>query len=90
MAAGVPIITTPTACSDMIIRDGVNGLLVPSDNAAAFGDAIERLGDRGLRAKIITQARADFEAHYTFDAFCERLRAGLDSIFACEPLKFGK
>jgi len=89
MAAGVPIITTQTAGSDMIIRDGENGLLV-AGNAAAFGEAIERLGDRGLRAKIITQVRSDFEAHYTFDAFCERLRAGLDSIFACEPLKFGK
>ncbi|MDD9841096.1 MAG: glycosyltransferase, partial [Alphaproteobacteria bacterium] len=90
MAAGVPIITTPTAGSEMIIRDGENGLLVPCDNAPAFGEAIEKLRDKPLREKIITQARADFEAHYTFAAFSSRLRASLESIFACEPLKFGK
>jgi glycosyltransferase involved in cell wall biosynthesis len=43
MACGVPVVTTPISGIPELIRDGVNGLLVPSDDPAALADALERL-----------------------------------------------
>lgn len=43
MACGVPVVTTPISGIPELIEDGVNGLLVPSDDAVALADALERL-----------------------------------------------
>jgi glycosyltransferase involved in cell wall biosynthesis len=43
MAAGVvPVVTDLPGVADELIRDGVNGLLVPRDDVDAFADALER------------------------------------------------
>lgn len=46
LGAGLPAVTTPVAGVPEIITDGVEGLIVPTDDAAALATAIEHLLDR--------------------------------------------
>jgi glycosyltransferase involved in cell wall biosynthesis len=40
MAVGLPVVGTDVTCLTAILRDGVNGRVVPVDDPAALGDAI--------------------------------------------------
>ena len=53
MAAGLPIITTPSGGIRDIIEDGHNGIIVPERNAQALAEAIRKLTeDEQLRAEM--------------------------------------
>lgn len=57
-AAGVPAVSTRVGGVPEVIRDEVNGLLVPSGSAGELGAAIQRLlGDPALAARLSGQAR---------------------------------
>jgi len=43
MAAGTPVVASDAGAGPEIVRDGVEGLLVPADDATALAAAIERL-----------------------------------------------
>lgn len=45
MAAGKPIVSTRVSCIPEVVEDGVSGLLVPPENAAALAQAVARLLD---------------------------------------------
>jgi glycosyltransferase involved in cell wall biosynthesis len=61
LASGLPCIVTPSAGS--IVRDGVEGLIVPERNPEALALAMERLGlDPRFRAQIAQAARTRAEA----------------------------
>lgn len=50
MAAGKPVVVTNVGGNPAIVKDGINGLLVPPREPAALADALFRLmGDRVLR-----------------------------------------
>lgn len=67
MASGLPIVATAIAGSEELVRDGINGLLVPSENAAALTGALRRIiADAALRAKMGRASRARIEAEYTW------------------------
>jgi glycosyltransferase involved in cell wall biosynthesis len=56
LACGLPCIVTPNAGS--VVRDGVEGVLVPAGNVDELAQAMERLGnDRALRATMSRAAR---------------------------------
>jgi len=56
MALGVPVITTPHCGS--VVRDGVDGFLIPVRDATALADRIQKvISDRPLRAKLGSAAR---------------------------------
>ena len=62
MASGLPVVTTPNAGS--VIRDGIEGFIVPIRDAAALTDRIRRLhGDPVLRARMGAAARAPALRH---------------------------
>ncbi len=53
MACGIPVVATAISGIPELIEDGVTGLLVPADDAAALAAAIERLlGDEALRRRL--------------------------------------
>ena len=56
LASGLPIVATPNAGS--VVRDGVEGFIVPMRDVDALADRIERLyGDAPLRAAMAIEAR---------------------------------
>jgi glycosyltransferase involved in cell wall biosynthesis len=66
MAAGLPVVVTTIGANPDVVRDGVDGFLVPPRDPAALADAVGRLvGDPALRARMGASARQ--RAHQHFD-----------------------
>lgn len=64
-ACGRPMIATSVPGCRAVVRDGVNGLLVPVDNAPALAGALERLArDAGARTRFGREARRIAELEY--------------------------
>ena len=58
MACGVPVVTSNAGGLPEVVRDGVDGLLVPVGDVAGLADAALRiLGDPGLHAAMSASAR---------------------------------
>ena len=58
MLAGVPVVATAAGGVREVVRDGVDGLLVPVGDGAALGAAIARvLADRSLRDRLVAAGR---------------------------------
>ena len=59
LAVGTPVVATAVGGVPEVVRDGVNGLLVPAGEPAALADALRRvLADAPLRARLAAGARA--------------------------------
>jgi glycosyltransferase involved in cell wall biosynthesis len=75
MASGLPVITTENAGS--MVRDGVDGYLVPLRDPGAIADKILALhGDAALRRAMALSARARAE-QFTWQHYRDRLGAVL-------------
>lgn len=58
MATGLPVVVTAVGANPDVVRDGVDGLVVPSHDPAALADALERvLRDADLRRRMGASAR---------------------------------
>ena len=78
MACGVPVITTPNCGS--VVRDGVDGFIVPIRDAAAIAARVELLlADRALRERMGRSAR-ERAREFTWQRYGERLLAALDRL----------
>jgi glycosyltransferase involved in cell wall biosynthesis len=65
------------AAAGGLVRDGVNGLVVPAGDPYALARALRRLdADAALRARLAAQGARDVRA-YTFDAWAEGFAAAL-------------
>ncbi len=79
MAFGLPAVATDVGTAPLIISDGVNGLLVKTDQD--WLDALERLiCEPGLRRKLGTAARADAVAKYSTKAIAGLYRDVLNDV----------
>ena len=59
MASGLPVVVTSVGANPDVVRDGVDGLVVPSHDPAALAAALRTvLGDEGLRRRMGASARA--------------------------------
>jgi glycosyltransferase involved in cell wall biosynthesis len=78
MACGVPVITTPNCGS--VVRDGVDGFIVPIRDAEAIADRVELLlSDRALRARMGRSAR-ERASEFTWERYGERLLDALATL----------
>jgi glycosyltransferase involved in cell wall biosynthesis len=76
MACGVPCIVTPNGPAD-VVRDGVDGFVVPIRDPAAIADRLQRLAeDPELRQQMSRNARAR-ALEYTWASYTDRVLAGL-------------
>jgi phosphatidylinositol alpha-mannosyltransferase len=82
MAAGVPVVATDIAGYREVVRDGVDGLLVPPNDAGALANAIRRvLADDDLASSLAAAGRARAEA-FSWEAVVPRIEAVYDRVFA--------
>jgi glycosyltransferase involved in cell wall biosynthesis len=71
LAAGLPVVTTEAAGS--VVRDGVEGFIVPERDSVTLADRIEAIAeDRVLRDTMAFAARLRAK-DYTWDKYSERL-----------------
>ncbi|HJQ60557.1 MAG TPA: glycosyltransferase family 4 protein [Vineibacter sp.] len=78
LASGLPCIVTPNAGA--IVRDGVEGFVVPLRDTGAVADRLARLADQAaLRQQMGAAARARAEAH-DFAAYRANLAGLLDRL----------
>jgi glycosyltransferase involved in cell wall biosynthesis len=74
MAAKKPVVATATAGAREIVEDGITGLIVPIDDAAALGQAILRLvQDPRLGATLAENAYAHVAAHFDTETFFQKV-----------------
>ena len=68
MAAGLPVVTTPISGIPELIHDGVNGLLVPPEDARALANAFLRLlDDKGLATDLSRNAQDTIAERFNGD-----------------------
>ena len=80
MAAGVPVITTPNCGS--VVRDGVDGFIVPVRDPDAIAARVEQVvSDRALRAEMSASAQAR-AAEFSLEHYGPRLLAALAPVLA--------
>jgi glycosyltransferase involved in cell wall biosynthesis len=73
MAAGRPLVATAVGATPEVIRDGVDGLLVPPGDAPTLANAIARLlRDRPLARKLAVSARRRASEQYSRAAMVRR------------------
>jgi Glycosyl transferases group 1 len=78
LAVGVPVVTTPAAGS--VVRDGIEGRIVPERDPAALAEAIaEIVEDRDRRARMSLAAR-ERARDYTWERYGERLVGALRKV----------
>lgn len=81
MACGLPVITTPISGIPEIIRDGVNGRLVPPDDPAALADALMRLdADPRLAESLSAEARETVRERFDGELFAAQLAALFEEV----------
>ena len=81
MKYGRPVVATETGGHGDILRDGENGVLVPTRDATALADAITRqLADPAGAYRLATAASQTLRDRYTMDAVGPRLSAALHDI----------
>jgi len=75
MAAGVPVVASDIAGYDEVVRDGVEGLLVPPGSPAAAARALRRvLVDRDLAGRLAEAGRARAE-EFSWERVTDRLES---------------
>jgi glycosyltransferase involved in cell wall biosynthesis len=74
MAAGLPVIASTAGAAGEIVTDGVDGYLVPAEDAVALAAAIGRLFDRDLLTGLKRAARVRYQRHPTWAVSCAAIR----------------
>lgn len=65
MASGLPVVVTAVGANEDVVRDGVDGLVVPSHDPPALARALRTLlDDADLRRRMGASARARAQEHY--------------------------
>jgi glycosyltransferase involved in cell wall biosynthesis len=70
LGAGVPVVTTPSAGS--VVRDGIDGLIVPERDPDALARAIESIVDDRPRRTRMAAAARERAREFTADRFANR------------------
>jgi glycosyltransferase involved in cell wall biosynthesis len=71
LACGIPVITTESAGS--VVRDGVEGFIVPESDADALAERIEELVENRELRSCMGKAARERAKEYTWNRYAERL-----------------
>lgn len=83
MWCAVPVVTTPVSGIPELVEDGVNGLLVPPEDAEALACAVEKLhADRDLARRLGRAGQAIVQERFDGDVLAHRLAALFEEAIA--------
>jgi glycosyltransferase involved in cell wall biosynthesis len=80
LAASLPVVCTPNTGS--VVRDGVDGIIVPTGDSAAIVAALTALADNFEGRRHMAENAARRAASFDLDAYGRRLIGALDSVGA--------
>jgi glycosyltransferase involved in cell wall biosynthesis len=83
MAAGLPVVAPRIDRLAGIVRDGEEALLYDPGDANGLADALARLMEPALRARLGAAARARVVSRFSWSAHCARLDEALRKACAC-------
>jgi glycosyltransferase involved in cell wall biosynthesis len=83
LACGVPVVTTAEAGS--VVRDGIDGRIVPSRDPEALTNAIAEIVEDREKRERMSRAARDQAHDYTWERYGERLLAALSRKFEDRP-----
>jgi glycosyltransferase involved in cell wall biosynthesis len=63
LACGTPVVASKVGGLREVVRDGENGLLIPADDPGALAEALRRLLDAALRARLGAAGPASVAGH---------------------------
>ena len=76
MACGLPVVTTAISGIPEVVKDEINGLLVPTENPEALADALMRINqDHSLARRLSAEARSTVSERFDGDRFAAELAA---------------
>ncbi|WP_188114153.1 glycosyltransferase family 4 protein [Streptomyces apricus] len=88
MASGLPVVSTDTVGVVDCVRDGVNGLLVPSRDPHALAGAVGRMvDDAPLRHRLAETALRQVAAQWSWPVAAARIGAVYDEVRAAWPTR---
>lgn len=82
LAAGLPVVTTPEAGS--VVRDGIEGRIVPSRDPETLANAITEIVEDRQKREQMAHAARERAQEFTWGRYSERLIAALKSFAAKE------
>ena len=86
MASSAALVATRAGAAEIIVDDGVNGVLVPIDDAAALTAAIEPLmRDPDAAAAMGERGRAAVQADFSVEAEAEKIAAVYRGLLMSHP-----
>ena len=81
MAVGLPVVASEIDGPIEILKDGVNGRLVPDDDPDRLGEALgELISDTGAARRLGAAAREQVLTEYSPAELARRLEAALDGM----------
>ena len=81
LAAGLPVIATAQGAIPAMVKEGINGFIVPARNPAAIADRLRLLqGDPGLRTAMGRASRDLYLARFTGEKFVKGFAAIIDQV----------
>lgn len=81
MASGLPVVATAVGGVPEVIREGINGCLVPAGDCVALADRLQGLiGDPDLRARLGAAARLTAERQFDAGAMVRRVEDLYDEV----------
>ncbi|MBP2678926.1 MAG: glycosyltransferase [Deltaproteobacteria bacterium] len=81
MASGLPVVATPVGFVPEVVRDGVNGFLVPARDPAMLGEALWRVREDPVRAaEIGREGRETVRDRYTHRHLAEKVMAVYEEV----------
>jgi glycosyltransferase involved in cell wall biosynthesis len=87
LAAGLPVVSTPTGMRGLPVRDGVDAVIC--EHADMVAAATELLGDAARRAALGASARSVAERHLSWQAIGAHATAVLDDLAAARDRELG-
>ncbi|MBL8726463.1 MAG: glycosyltransferase [Planctomycetes bacterium] len=91
LASGLPVVTTDSGSILEVVTDGIEGIVVPQRDSAAFAAALGRLiDDPQLELRMASAARARFDREFDIRVTERRLHERVAKLVARKPAGAGR